>query len=346
MARSIVIAFLFAATASLTTAISVMAATNAAVRVVPAESVIITEFQDLPHGPPSGSNYFPMGITVGPDGALWVIDDIDQDSGQDVVARITTMGKRTATFQYGQQFSTPSFEDIVAGPDGALWITQDADERIVRVTLAGHFSTFSSPSCPISITAGPDRALWFTMSGCFTTAIGRITTSGAVTVFSNGITGNSVQDITAGPDGALWFTEPTNDRIGRITTQGAVTEYSMGIPSGSQPYSIAAGPDGALWFTEFAARRVARITTAGVVTRQSRQLSANPIDITAGPDSALWFTEMTSTAARIGRIATAGGTTEYADPIQGSGATAITAGPDGNLWFVDTSMNRVGRVKL
>ncbi|MBV9646327.1 MAG: Virginiamycin B lyase [Candidatus Eremiobacteraeota bacterium] len=344
MAHRTIVAFLFTALAQQAALAGATAANGLAVRATPADHVTITEFRDLPGG--NRPLYFPTGIAPGPNGALWVTDDIDQDFGQDAVARITTAGKRTTTFHY-QAEASPSFEDIVAGPDGALWIADDGDTQIVRVTISGEFSTFTTrPYVPSAIAAGPDGALWFTLTGFSNSAIGRLTTTGKMTIYSNGITGNWTQDITAGSDGALWFTEPTNNRIGRITTHGSVTEYSMGIPSGSEPYAIAAGPDGALWFTEMVARRVARITTAGVVTMQSRVLSANPIDITGGPDKALWFTEMKSRLARIGRITTAGSTTEYTGLTQGSDPTAITAGPDGNVWFVETNANRVGRVNL
>ena len=91
------------------------------------------------------------------------------------------------------------------------------------------------------ITAGPDGALWFTEN----LAIGRITTSGAITEYP--LPGGFYSDITAGPDSALWFTEMNGDtgKIGRITTAGGLTEYTL--PS-IVPTSITVGPDGALWF--------------------------------------------------------------------------------------------------
>ncbi len=110
---------------------------------------------------------------------------------------------------------------------------------------------------PNGIVAGPDGNLWFTETT--TGKIGRITPTGVVTEFSNGITANSRPfGITVGPDGNLWFTELTG-RIGRITPAGVVTEYSTGITSGSQPEEITTGPDGNIWFTEYAGNRIGRL---------------------------------------------------------------------------------------
>ena len=69
------------------------------------------------------------------------------------------------------------------------------------------------------IAAGPDGNLWFTYQD-FTTkvnAIGRITTSGTITLTPTPTANSGPTDITAGPDGNLWFTEAAGN-VGRITT--------------------------------------------------------------------------------------------------------------------------------
>lgn len=83
--------------------------------------------------------------------------------------------------------------------------------------------------------------LWFTE----TAAIGRMTTSGAVTEFPV----STVNWMTAGPDGALWFTEGAVNKIGRMTLTGVVSEFPIPTPNAG-PAGITTGPDGALWFTE------------------------------------------------------------------------------------------------
>jgi streptogramin lyase len=316
------------------------------------EPVTVRQFADLPTYP---YGYFPMAITVGPDRALWVADDIDQDSGESAIARLTKSGKRTNTYYY-QNDASPSFEDIVAGPDGALWMTDWGDGEIVRMTTTGTFSVYSlNGGVPNGITAGPDHALWFVDNYFQGAAIGRITTGGRITLFTKGISsGTGLQDIAVGPDGALWFTEQIGDRIGRITKRGKITEYSAGITPGSQPFSIAAGPDGALWFTEMAGGRIGRITTTGNVTEYSRGITPTeePIDLAAGSDGAMWFTEYEIvgsyhiTASKIGRITMSGKIAEFSKIDPKSAPTTIVRGPDDNMWFVEMDANRTGRVTL
>lgn len=195
----------------------------------------------------------------------------------------------------------------------------------------------SADSDSPGITTGPDGALWFTEY--FTSQIGRITTSGAITEYPlpPGFTPNF---ITAGPDGALWFTGLQSNQIGRITTGGAVTAYSLPF-DGGQPDGIAAGPDGALWFAEVGPNLIGRVTTTGEMSSYPvpTQNSA-PGFIAAGSDGALWFTEQD--ASKIGRITTSGSITEYPLQPANSDPGGITAGPDGALWFVvDGGIGRI-----
>ena len=209
---------------------------------------------------------------------------------------------------------------------------------------AGRVTMYPGLLNPISITAGPHgTGLWFTDSN---NSIGRITTTGAVRMFSGGgidiSTLANSEGITAGPDGALWFTNPGNNSIGRITTSGKVTNYTgTGIDF---PDGITTGPDGALWFTNPLSDSIGRITTSGSVTSYAGTGIHGPVGITAGPDGALWFTNSFSDS--IGRITTTGTVTDYTNTSI-IGPDFITAGPDGAMWFTDSSGNMgnaIGRI--
>ena len=127
------------------------------------ERVKIKEFADLPQ---YSDDYSPSAIASGPEHSLWVTDVIDQDYGENLVARIDTSGTRQKTFYYqGLSTEGSSFVDITAGPDGALWITDFYNWQIVRMTTDGTFSTFKLNTAPLGITVGPDKALWFTEDG-------------------------------------------------------------------------------------------------------------------------------------------------------------------------------------
>jgi virginiamycin B lyase len=75
-----------------------------------------------------------------------------------------------------------------------------------------------------------------------------MTTSGAVTEFSAGMTsGANPHSIAAGSDGNLWFTQKTGSSvIGKITPQGSISNIPV---SGTGPTGIGVGPDGNIWVT-------------------------------------------------------------------------------------------------
>lgn len=201
-------------------------------------------------------NAQPMGITTGPDGAIW----FGETSGNRIGRLDSTTGKLTE-FLFPPAGGPRQPHAITAGPDGALWFT--VDNAIGRITTSFGYSEFPMPtrsSAPLGITAGPDGALWFTDDA---DKIGRITTTGTLSEFSIPTYNSFPRTITSGSDGALWFTELNGNKIGRITTSGRISEFDL--PVGSYPQAITSGSDGALWFT--GSNRIWRITTD---TRPSR----------------------------------------------------------------------------
>jgi virginiamycin B lyase len=218
-------------------------------------------------------------IATGSDGNLWTCGDSTLESNPARIDRVTPQGAVT-TFTISEPSNgSATLYGITPGPDGALWYVgvaqSSASAPIVgRITTSGVATDYSAAASsagvqhPYAIVAGPDGALWFTDSNLGVQsnghdAIGRITTSGAVTEYPLSPS-SSPFGITAGPDGALWFTDGAENAIGRITTSGAITEYGAGITSGAYPNGIATGPDGALWFTEANSGKVGRLSFGGV----------------------------------------------------------------------------------
>ena len=193
---------------------------------------------------------------------------------------------------------------------------------------------------PFDITAGPDGAMWFTNL----TSIGRIATTGDVTLFPLPSPNRLAVRIAAGRDGALWFTEQStahgSPAIGRVSTDGHITEYPLPM-SAAGIRGIAAGPDGALWYTEWTGDAIGRMTVDGLVTEYALGHRASTDWITVGPDGALWFTEANTVAGTIGRITTDGVITEFDVPHTGTG---ITSGPDGALWITEWTGRSVMRI--
>src|SRR6266508_3388650 len=246
-------------------------------------SGVITEF------PITGSLVSPEEMPAGPDGNVWFSDFIS-------VGRVTPSGTITRF-----PIASNSFPGgIVTGPDGNIWFTLFATDhqRIGRISPAGgvvtEFPVFGTIQLK-GLTTGPDGNLWFTDP--LSNQVGRMTTSGAVTLFPlpAGVTGP--YEIVTGPDGNLWFTSAFH--IGRMTTAGVVTAFAD--PGGDFPTGIAAGPDGNMWFTEQTANHIVRITLTGQMTEFTPPtVTSGPLDIAAGSDGALWFIE--TRGNKIGRI--------------------------------------------
>src|SRR5207253_2576310 len=77
------------------------------------------------------------GITLGPDGNVWFLEE-----HADKVGKITPAGSITEfSISFG---SLP--HSIVTGPDGNLWFTEYASNRIGRLTPAGGYVEFAIPT--------------------------------------------------------------------------------------------------------------------------------------------------------------------------------------------------------
>ncbi len=186
------------------------------------------------------ANSQPMGITTGPDGAIWFTQFASSKIG-----RITKNGAIT-------EFSLPADSgptSLVTGPDGALWITLQTGNAIARMTTSGVLTPYpltNANSAPTDITVGTDNNLWFTERD--SNRIGRMSVRGLLTEFSLSTAQSKPQQITLGASGDLWVTQPGANRLSRVTTSGVVTEFIL--PSvNTGPFGVVSGIDGNIWFT-------------------------------------------------------------------------------------------------
>ena len=219
---------------------------------------------------------FPLGITAGPDGNVWFSEGA---VGQ--IAFITPSGEITEI-----PFSpSGTAGGIVTGPDGNIWFTDLTGNMIWRLELP----TFQVTSFPIptpdtfpnDITVGGDGNLWFTEGGVG--KIGRITTSGVITEFGDGL--SLPFSIVGGPDGNVWFVQRFTAQLGRITPAGDITFFPIPNPA----EQIAVGPGKQLLFTEFGSDRFGVVTTDGVVTESPVFPNSGPTGIVRGPSRTVWF---------------------------------------------------------
>jgi hypothetical protein len=156
-------------------------------------------------------------------------------------------------------------------------------------------------------------------------AIGRISPSGAVTLYPVPGTRAAPQDVARGYDGNVWFTDAAGS-IGRITPGGDITMFPVPTP-GAGPFRICRGPYQALWFTELIGR-IGSIDSAGKITEVPLPTpGARPWGIALDSKLRLWFTE--SGGSRLGVLAFGNSFGEYTAQ-RGWG---IAVGNDDAIWF-------------
>ena len=300
-------------------------------------------------------------ITAGPDDDLWFI----QRQVVPKIGRITTAGVIT-TFTDGIPANSMPF-DITAGPDGNLWFTDQKTNEIARITPAGVVTRFAVDAAYAklgAITAGPDGNLWFNANK----AIGRITTAGVVTMFTDGLAADdNLNDLVVGPDGNVWFA--ATGRVGRITPAGTITEFDVPAPVGHEDdlpaaalvTDIVVSPDGqSLLFTEQFRGRLGRVTMDGSVTMVGTltgklslpgggdvsvpfEASVLPHALTLGADGNVWAFVNTLSASGIAKMTKDGVVT----PFLGSAVDMpnnVAVDAHGVLWYVAANLGGIGFV--
>jgi streptogramin lyase len=132
----------------------------------------------LPPGPQSYDG--PRGLTVGPDGNLWMTDAAQIPGGVDQILRVSTAGQLTG------QFNVPTPDafayGMTVGSDGALWFTEGNTNQIGRITVDGVMAEYPVPTPDSGLEPpirGPDGNIWF--SEYYANQIGEVVLQTATT---------------------------------------------------------------------------------------------------------------------------------------------------------------------
>jgi streptogramin lyase len=166
----------------------------------------------------SGGNPHPVEITAGSDGNMWF-----SEANGNRIGRILVAVPNTITEVSG--VNNP--EGITSGPDGNVWFVEGGTNSTIgrldpraanpASTLTFFTQGIASSAGADGIAVGCDNNLWFTEEDA--NQIGRITTAGVVTEFSQGITAASQPSgigASVPGDPNMWFGEFGTDRVARI----------------------------------------------------------------------------------------------------------------------------------
>jgi len=322
-----------------------------------------------------GNAIGPIGVTLAPDGDLWVMEDASLESDGTIDGRVEHLGTGVGWLDKGSSDDslTPTQSVTQIGnPPGSLC---GAGTQTGNIGSGPHFAV-----------VGPDGTMWFTEN--FVSQIGNFSPSvpfgqnPVIHEFPTPTCGSTPATIIVGPgpnnDNNIWFAE---DGFNTPTLQGAIatidvntkqiTEYP--IPDAfAFPIGLVVGPDGNFYFTEFANGVIVQMTPDGqtfnrfVIPQAPNQPPPQPSGLVVGPDNALWLTDRntpdfgpnaTTNHGRILRMTTAGVFTEFLlpnppplnpDDNQSNEPAVIIVGPGPNgtsaLWFSEVTGNRIGRI--
>jgi len=310
----------------------------------------------------SAQLYYPFGITVAPDGSLYIADT-DNDRirrvGSDgIITTVAGNGIRGFSGDGGPATSAQLYSPygMTVAPDGSLYIADSNNHRVRRV--------------------GPD--------GIITTAAG----TAEIGFSGDGGLATSAKlrmpiDISVAPDGSLYIADTNNSRIRRVGPDGIITTVAgtgeIGFsgdddPATSaqlwHPFSIAVGPGGGLFIADMGNHRIRRVDPFGIITTvagngtegfsgdggpaTSAQLYT-PYGMTVAPDGSLYLVTYDNRIRRVGQdgiITTVAGNGTRG--FSGDGGLAmlaqlwrpfdISANPDGSLYIADMGNSRIRRI--
>lgn len=180
---------------------------------------------------------------------------------------------------------------IALGPDHRIWYA-DAHGGVGKLTTLGLKAQIVKYATPgysaLRIVSGRFNYLWVTLhSFSIGSAIGRVSTTGSVTVYPLPIqTRGGIWGLTIGPRGEVWFT----DLGGYIGKFDPSTKKIIEFPTpGFSPANIASGSDGKLYIVS------PQLSTDVGVISPTGAFQTIPTDLTEvddiarGPDGHIWI---------------------------------------------------------
>lgn len=297
----------------------------------------------------------PGGITVGPDGSVYIVDNsahrVSRVDPNGIITTVAGTGTRGFAGDGGPaknaQLANPT--SVALGLDGSLYIADRSNFRVRRVAPNGIISTFAgtgvmtapvegslanaTPIFPRNVAVGPDGRVFISDSKHIWVVDqnGVINAYAGASVLFGGDGGPALQAGLASPsgmafssDGTLFFVD--NDRVRKVTPQGIISTVAG---PGNGAFSGDGGP----------------ATSAGLDA---------PRDLAVGRDASIYIAG-TNRVRRVGTdgiIATFAGNGAAAPFLDGgpgpqsaiATANGLAVGPDQAIYVADAGHHRIRRI--
>src|SRR5439155_1364020 len=278
----------------------------------------------------------PNGLTLGPDGNIWVAE-----SDANLLASVTPSGVVTA-------YDAPNPYGITAGPDGNVWFTESLGDKVGRITPSGTITEFTVPNAagkphPRGIAAGVDGRIWIAEDDG--RAVYSLTTSGTFSAaYPIASASCTPFQMTVAADGSVWFIENIPGNVAKVETGPGAPTATAAPGKGSATVTWTAPLNGGTPITGFTIDTYKGTTLVATTNAAANALSA----IIGGLANGTVYSFKVTAANAIGtgpptttrRITV--GMVELSLPSGASSPYYMTAGDDGRVWFTEADSNNLG----
>jgi len=291
--------------------------------------------------------HYPQGIAVGPDGALYVADQMNHtirmiSPSGDVTTLAGAAGQPGTADGAGAaaRFNLPM--GVAVGPDGSVYVA-DSGNGTIRVIRGGVVTTL----------AGTAGRHWYDP----------IDGRGPAAHF------RSPKDVAVGPDGTVYVTDNRSHTIrmirgdlvttlaGAFGRSGAIDGVG-GAARFNDPCGIAVGPDGTVYVAD-TGNQIIRMIRGNVVTTLAGALGevgaddgrgvaarfSTPYGVAVGPDGAVYVADLFNKTIRIIRgddVTTLEGTPGAGQPFN---PTSLAVGPDGTVYVSESNNHTISKIQ-
>lgn len=221
------------------------------------------EFVDVLVAAGSGGLEAPLGITLGPNGDLYVSSSFLSDS---VLRYDTQTGAFIDTFASGPVLDNPG--SLIFGPDGNLYTISEGTNSVLRYESTGLLveeTEFVAPGSgglnnPSDIAFGPDGNLYVSSSNTNQVLRYDGETGEFINVFAQGGGLQFPTGITFGPNGNLYVSSLFTDQVLRYNGSGSfIGEFlDPGSEALDGPFDLVFGEDNSLYVTSGGTNEILR----------------------------------------------------------------------------------------